>query len=428
MLFAVVTTACFVPGLLLRYGPFSALLTAKQKLRLAACYGLMGIANAAVLYFVPHAAGGVAMQFVKMDLLAFGIITTVINILLIPGHFREHMFVYGVVTTCNYLIVSIPTAISATLVGLDDTLGYSVNAIMYIVLVAICYHPMRRLLRNTVEPFLTLECDDYWGTTWFIPTAIFLAIYIAFPGDYYANSINSALSGLLIGSAMILICYSIAADHQRLRDKKVMEKQLIDQKLHYAEMKAHVEDARKTRHDFKHYLAAVQHFIDTDDKSGLQNYCDDLIEKVNVDIQIPYTGNTAVDGVLYRYARLARENNIKFEYNGSFKSDGIADMDMCVLLGNALENALQGCKTVDNNRFILLAAETKGQMFSVVVSNSFDGVVLVNSGALLSRKRHNEPGIGIESMRTVCKRYDGSLQFQNDESVFYLTAMLLMNK
>lgn len=422
-LFAVAITACFIPGLLLRYVPFPTLLTVRQKGILALCYLLLAAVNVAAAYCYTK-MNKVDMVFVKADMLAFGIAITVVNVLVIPGRFREHLFVYGVVTTCNYLIVSLPTLMTTGLLGVVTMQDYSVAAASYVVLVVACYFPIRKLLRGTVEPFLSLECGDYWGTIWFIPVALFLAMYIAFPGNLRENSFSEIIARLLIGSAMILMCRSIAADHQRFRDRQNMEDQLTDQKVHYAEMRAHVEDARKMRHDFKHYLAAVQHYIDTDDKSGLQDYCDDLTAMVNVDVQIPYTGNTAVDGVLYRYAKLDREHQIDFQYRGSFKPTNIADMDLCVLIGNALENALQGCKTVSEKRFISLTAEVKGEMFSVAVSNSFDGVVEEKGGVLLSRKRDHEPGVGMASMRTVCDSCNGSMQYQHDGSVFYLVILL----
>lgn len=420
---SVLMTLCFVPGLLLRYVPFKSLVTPKQKRILFTAYVAVGALNILVMCLALNVLG-LSSAYLKNGLMAFGLVTALINILVIRGKLWEHLFVYGIVVICSYLIASLPTLFTGLLVGLDSVQSYVVGVLSYGLFQLAFYIPVRRLLRYTVEPFLTLDSGDFWRTIWFIPVAMHLAMYLAFPDSVHTETVNHIFSRALIGAATILMCMTIAADHQRLEERKIMVEQLAAQKLHYAQLQQKVEDARASHHDFKHHIAAIQRFMDTDDKEDLQEYCNELLARSSTEAQIPYTGNAAADGVLYRYMQLCYERQIPFSCVGKIKSTGIADMDICVLLGNALDNAFNGCLTVTDHPSISVIAQTEAQMLSILVRNTFDGQVKTKDDVLLSRKRENAPGIGMQSMKSVCERYGGMLQTQWTQDTFTVLFVL----
>lgn len=112
---------------------------------------------------------------------------------------------------------------------------------------------------------------------------------------------------------------------------------------------------------------------------------------------------------MYRYAKLAKEQDIAFEYFGSIQECTMQSMDLCVLLGNALDNALAGCMTISQGRRIKVVMQSEERMVSIVVHNTFDGQVCQADEVILSRKRDNEPGIGTGSMRAVCDKYGAGI-------------------
>lgn len=72
----------------------------------------------------------------------------------------------------------------------------------------------------------------------------------------------------------------------------------------------------KIRHVLKYIVNAVRHFIDTNDKSGLADFCDKVEETQLYIGNIPYTGCSAVYGVLYHYIRRSEDSDIDFCYKG----------------------------------------------------------------------------------------------------------------
>lgn len=422
---ALLISLCLVPGILLRYTPFAPLVSGRQRGILIFLYTAVSVLNILVMTLALRWKGyGSVFLFLRFDGVIFTVVMAVINILVIPGRWREHLFVFGVVLTCNYLLLAVSTFVMTRLAELDALSLFAIGGGLYLALLLATNYPMRRLLRHTVEPFLGLDSGNYWDTIWSIPIALFLFLFIALGADQRIDSLLQLFSRALYGLVMIQMCLSIAADHKRLQERQAMENQLTAQKLHYAALQGKLEEARKTRHDFKHHVAAIRRYMDMDDKEGLRSYCDELVQRDYSQNIIPYTGNVAVDGVLYHYMQLADRNRVRFDYAGIIHSHGIADIDLSALLGNALDNALAGCLTLSEGRSITLVSQSEKRLLSVMVRNTFDGQVRQAGKEVLSRKRDDRTGVGLSSMRSICQRYGGSMELQRDDKTF--TVMFLL--
>ena len=144
------------------------------------------------------------------------------------------------------------------------------------------------------------------------------------------------------------------------------------------------------------------------------------------EVSIPYTGNAAADGMLFHYAGLADKNGIAFTVSGTIENGCIAEIDLCTLLGNALDNAMAGAATAPGERWVSFTVSTEAAMLTFLVQNSFDGVLLESGDRLLTRKGDGAHGIGLSSMQSVCRRYGGSMTVRSDDNTFSL--MLMLNK
>jgi len=420
-----VTAACMVSGILVRYAPFSSVVTVKQKRILFGSYILAYFLVAGLCALTLCRSG---LEAVTDYLYAGGILIstllTLVNMAVVPNHIREHMFVFGVVVSIQALLMSVPTYVVSVLPQVTGDSVIYLRIGLYACLLAAVFPVLSLVLRRTIEPFFKLNAGGYWNAICFIPVAYFSAMILFVVSTDEVDLGLQLLSSVLSGSMIILLCLSVAAEHKRLRERQMMEKQLAAQKLHYAELQARVQEARKTKHDFKHHLAAIRHLMDIDDKQGLYAYCDELSERSVEQVRIPYTGNSATDGLVFHYMQLAQRDNIQFQYSGTIRNEGIADMDLCALLGNALDNAYAGCMTLTQGRSIMLIAQSEAHLLSVVVRNTFDGNVKETAAGLLSRKRENRTGIGLTSMQSICDRYGGSMQTEWNEKEFTVMFML----
>lgn len=422
---AVLLALCDTAGILLRYAPFAPVVTPRQRKVLLITYSVFSAVNLVVLLALFSFWGmeGV-FAHLRFGMILYSAVLTVVNILVIREKTREHLFVFGVVCTCKYLLLAVPNYL-ITLVQVMSAEAYLyLILIAYTVLLVATYFPLRTLLCSTVTPILYLVDGTYWNTIWFIPIALFGSRFLFAGGEHNSGGLLQLLSSGLSGAIIILMCLSISQDHQRLRERQNLQQQLLNQKIHYSELQTRAEDARKTRHDLKHHLAAILHFVELNDRDGARNYCLELMGRVDGRDWIPYTGNTAVDGVLYYYMQQAAEHKIDFQSVGVVQNPGIADIDLCVLLGNALDNALAGCMTIPERRSIQVVSQSENQLLSILVRNTFDGKLEQSEEGLLSRKRHKTVGVGIHSMEAVCQQYGGSMEIQYDDTTFTVMFVL----
>ncbi|MFR2956929.1 MAG: ATP-binding protein, partial [Lachnospiraceae bacterium] len=110
----------------------------------------------------------------------------------------------------------------------------------------------------------------------------------------------------------------------------------------------------------------------------------------------------------------------------------LTDVELCTMLGNLLENALDACRrmapaTDASPRTIRLFTKETGMLFFLCVENSYDGIVLSDKGHFLSRKRNGKrSGIGISSIREIVERHGGSVSVYPMEHLFRVGITLPM--
>lgn len=425
--YLIATAYAFIQFLciIMEYSPFSKTITKHQKNISVFVYSLILIINM-ILNIIAGLFGYMSVTYYKISFMIFNIITSGINMIIIRNKIREHLFICGLTTVIILMIFSVVTYIESKLY-FDKNYEILLNIFMVAVVFGIFYPVIQKQLIYTVKPFLNINSGNYWKNVWVIPYAMSFTSYFAAPIDSYITSTEQILSRIFMTVATIFMCRSIAEDYKRMEEQLTITKQLNIQKEHYAALAVKVEEARKTRHDFKHHLSAISHFAETKNFEDLQKYCDDLIQRQYEDLSIPYTGNTAVDGVLYQYTVISKKENIKFETKGVFQNHEIADIDICVLLGNALDNAVTACKTADSERFITVSSKIEGNVLIISIQNSFDGIIMQNGETILSRKRHNQEGIGISSMKAICEKYSGIMKTEYDDKVFSVMFLLNIN-
>ena len=104
----------------------------------------------------------------------------------------------------------------------------------------------------------------------------------------------------------------------------------------------------------------------------------------------------------------------------------LSDVELCTVLGNLLENAVDACNRIsvreesDSEKYITISShETDGQWF-ILVENTYDGIVLPKNNRYLSRKdTHSKRfGIGLESIKDIIEKHNGNLDIYPKETVF----------
>lgn len=201
-------------------------------------------------------------------------------------------------------------------------------------------------------------------------------------------------------------------------------RQLMDFQLQYQQIVSRMDGVWRLRHDVRHHLNALG-ALNAQGKSEeitayLKQYCK-VYEQLD---RLPICGDPAVDSVLGYYLAQAGEEHIPVEHRVELRGgSGLIRMDMTVLLGNCLENAMEALRRVPaEQRRLRVELYTAGDALLLEVVNACepgaDTDGFANWEAFPSRKAWGRTGVGLRSVSEIAKKYGGSAQFRRENGEF----------
>lgn len=217
----------------------------------------------------------------------------------------------------------------------------------------------------------------------------------------------------------------MAAEKTRLEYEMAgMERQLSLQRQQYQKLAEHDELIKAQRHDLRHQLTVLRSL--SADEKKLSEYIDRLTEKIPSGEGIRLCENYAVNAVAAYYYGVAQQSGIEPDVSliVPMELDADVESDLCVVVGNLMENAVEACVRMESGRrFIHVGSELQYGVLTITVDNSFAGTLQKRDGAFLSSKREGE-GTGISSVAMVAKRHDGNARFESKDRVFQASVYL----
>ena len=295
---------------------------------------------------------------------------------------------------------------------------------------------MRHKYRWLFENFNTTL---FWRIAWMIPAIISFCNIYMIPIDY-ANirvgrifQIAMVIEGVLFLFFMLFqsLLYIIAVTTSRKieADSTALMYQL--QADQYEKMQAYLDETRRIRHDFKHTIAVLNELSQTGQYEKLQEYISNYSSEIsNVQAPATYCDNPVVNATIHYYIDIAQSYGIRTKLQVVIpKEIAISDIDLCLIFGNLLDNAVTACRHVRADaRFIRLSADldTPGHLYITMV-NSFDGNVCTRNGKYISTKERKS-GIGLASIQATIQKYHGSSNFYTEQHEFISNIMLKLKE
>lgn len=279
-----------------------------------------------------------------------------------------------------------------------------------------------------------LSFPKIWYSTVFLSSIFLLFNILAVPQSYHTLHTGrlSYLFPILECCALLLLVMIyvlfyqgaiVFLEHAALKERS----QLLEMQSHqYQTIREHIRQTSRLRHDFRHSIRllsslAVQGDIDSI-RSHLAEYETSLIESETPD----YCGSATLNALFGHYHQRAVSAGIKTIWNITLPEQlHAAECDMASLLGNLMENAIDGCLTVpEESRYFCLTIEiTNGNQLYVVSTNSFNGKCRKEKDTYRSTK-HEGKGIGLISIAAIAEKYNGSVQISNSDREFFVDVVL----
>lgn len=217
----------------------------------------------------------------------------------------------------------------------------------------------------------------------------------------------------------------------------ILEQQIEGLQTHIAEMERIYSGIRGMKHDLKNTVSVIRQLSNnSEDNAELQAYIsemDQCLEKMEVRFN---TGNTVADTLLnmkyYEAVRNVPDINIYADDLIFSQELKIHSYDIGIILGNALDNAVEACKKLKINEpgadtFIRLRSVQKGNFLILTIENSFCGKLVIsgqNELPATDKADKISHGIGLVNIKSTAEKYQGTMDFKVKDSVFILSVMM----
>lgn len=423
-----------LPLIYLLYRPMRPQLRLPMWLTLSLHYAVMLGAACGVLWLLdsPYYSLGAMLAY----RLFWVLVVPVLSMGFIRTMHTKALFVFFLLFPFLSILLLIPEYV-AQFWGEENSPPYMVSSLIRSGLMAVVY-PFLLLFWNALcKRTDKIVNRQFWDYAWAIPASVGITEMLLIRNTYETGGVLLidllGQATLCIGSAFTAWLLFFVADHTesraQLEEAKERNELLLEiQARQYEEMAADMEATRIARHDLRHHLNTIKTMLDDGETSRLQAYLEEVLEHLPRQRRITICENYTANAVLEHVITRANELNVPIKVNFQVSRRlGIADSDLCVLLGNALENALDATQLVaPDKRFIIARALEEADRVYLTFDNSFDGELrLAEDDAYLSRKRgYTTSGVGITSIRAIVKNYGGDLRITAEDGVFRLSLLL----
>ena len=244
---------------------------------------------------------------------------------------------------------------------------------------------------------------------------ILLYLGIIFLGVYYDGTVAGGIGALIF----ILLEYLLQRIMKREEDKTIIyQNKLMKQQMD--EIENIYMTMRGWRHDYHNHLQSLKGYLSLNKVEQMKNYLNELETDLDSIDTLYHSGNLQLASILNAKLAIAEKGQIRIHCDASIPPQlHVSDLDLCVILGNLLDNAIESCRKIKDpdERFIRVYIGILKKQLYISITNATSETVKQRTDHYFTTKR-GDHGHGLKRVDQVVKKYDGYLNRQNEPGVF----------
>ena len=244
---------------------------------------------------------------------------------------------------------------------------------------------------------------------------ILLYLGIIFLGVYYDGTVAGGIGALIF----ILLEYLLQRIMKREEDKTIIyQNKLMKQQMD--EIENIYMTMRGWRHDYHNHLQSLKGYLSLNKVEQMKNYLNELETDLDSIDTLYHSGNLQLDSILNAKLAIAEKGQIRIHCDASIPPQlHVSDLDLCVILGNLLDNAIESCRKIKDpdERFIRVYIGILKKQLYISITNATSETVKQRTDHYFTTKR-GDHGHGLKRVDQVVKKYDGYLNRQNEPGIF----------
>lgn len=285
---------------------------------------------------------------------------------------------------------------------------------------------IRFFMKNKAEKYAYTKYEKLLIT---MPLGSIVLCYILVEIGQVAGYEKIRIRVCLMAGALMLIAVNLSALYAKIMEKREVSQNIAFyiQQMELYKLQ-HIEEAiteiRETKHDIKQTITYLKNLAAKDNESfqkALTKVEEDMSAKGNI---VGVSGCFPVDVILLKTMQTCQKGNIHFSTCIKIPQDlAVDDNDLCVLLGNALDNAIEAVEPLaESMREIYLDMEYKMGILDIKIKNRYQGKLewIEYGKRLKSKKQEGIHGLGLQSMYKIVLKYHGKMNISQSNGFFSL--------
>lgn len=232
------------------------------------------------------------------------------------------------------------------------------------------------------------------------------------------TAITIACIALLISAFFLLrkLFYHLVDKRIARFQSDLISKQTVEIQNMYRQM-------QEWRHDYRNHIQNMKNRLDGD-QGELEQYLDELADDLTQTDTSIQTDNVMADAVLNSKLSVAEQKSIQLNVKAHIpKGIEMTDVEMCSVLGNLLDNAIEACEKLPcDKRFLRVYIDKFKGQFYLSVQNSSPSIQ--RDKGIFRTTKAGTHGFGLFRIDRIAKKYGGYVNRQYEEGVF-ATELLL---
>lgn len=236
----------------------------------------------------------------------------------------------------------------------------------------------------------------------------------------YTNHYQMLIMQLLGMASLFCILFAYRKLLQNFRlstEVSLLEQQERSLNQYVEEAKTHYEKTKSFRHDIKNHITVVKKLLQNGKTQQALDYIGDM-EGMAEELAFPCnTNNPVVDILAGNKLGIAKSMGIDVCCTLILPHPcGLRDIDVCIILSNALDNAIYACKNMEEGaeKYIRVTGRIQGDFLFIEIENSFQG-----EGSF-------KKGTGLSNIKAVTEKYHGAMSVKTQGEVFVLNVLLII--
>lgn len=332
------------------------------------------------------------------------------------------------------LLVEVGVAVSTGYLGISSLTHGTYAKPSGMIVVSIILFVVSLIFQNvkTIKKNEIVKIEE-WIAIITVPIAsIYILIHTLDYDDIEQSVAISSVAATLIINVIVFHLYTVLSKtYQEKLDSAMYEQEMTYYFNQCTYMAKNEEKTLRLKHDMKNHLLALSEYFKACNSEQGEKYISNLIgEELEGQKNWSNTGNIIVDSILNFKLNEAENKGVNVYADISVPNNLEMDApDITVIIGNLLDNTLQAVEKlpIPLRKILVLLKYDKGRLF-IKVENSFDGNIKKKDGRFETMKTGADHGYGMKNVERVLEKYEGCVQYEHNEYMFYAKCMIYVKE